>query len=72
MIVDKIDNILFYKPMVNNLESDISELNTVNEYDSIKDAERLDGDKSHNMLISKGMFYIAFPHDGHKPVSHIK
>ncbi len=132
MIVDKIDNILFYKPMVNNLEAginainevdnleegkytfeggyfmiqkghtkpmeegtfeahrkyvdvqiviegseeiawaDISELNTVNEYDSIKDAERLDGDKSHNMLISKGMFYIAFPHDGHKPVSHIK
>ncbi|MBC5996535.1 DUF386 domain-containing protein [Romboutsia ilealis] len=132
MIVDKIDNILFYKPMVNNLEAgikaikeikileegkytfeggyfmiqkgdtkpmdegtfeahrkyvdiqivvegseeiawaDISELKTVNIYDSVKDVERLDGDKSHNILISKGMFYIAFPHDGHKPVSHIK
>lgn len=132
MIVDKIDNILFYKSMVNNLESginaikeikvleegkytfdggyfmiqkgdtkpmqegtfeahrkyvdvqivvegseeiawaDISELKTVKSYDSEKDVERLDGDKSYNMLISKGMFYIVFPHDGHKPVSHTK
>ena len=132
MIVDKIDNLLFYKSMVNNLEAgvesikqleilevgkypfeggffmvqkgetkpmeegtfeahrkfvdvqivvdgaeevawkDLAELETVIEYDEVKDAERLNGDKSNSMLISKGMFYIAFPHDGHKPVSHTR
>ncbi len=130
MIIDKLDNIMFYEPMVKNLNkglqavnalkileedkyqfeggyfmvqkgetkplsegtfeahrkyvdvqivmegseevafADISDLETVVSYDPDKDCERLSGDRSHHILISKGMFYMAFPHDGHKPVSH--
>ena len=35
-----------------------------------KDAERLTGAREHVMRITKGMFYAAFPRDGHQPVSH--
>lgn len=48
----------------------LENLTTVIPYNPEKDAERLDGAKDHVMLISKGMFYAAYPHDGHKPVSH--
>ncbi|WP_455542180.1 YhcH/YjgK/YiaL family protein [Intestinibacter sp.] len=132
MIIDKLDNILFYKSMIPNLElgleavnklktytegryefeggyfmvqkgetkpmeegtfeahrkyidiqivvegkeeiawSDISDLETVIPYNEEKDAERLNGDKTHNMVISEGMFYVAFSHDGHKAISHTK
>lgn len=48
----------------------ISELTSVIPYDPQKDAERFDGTKEHVMLISAGMFYAAYPKDGHKPVSH--
>lgn len=41
-------------------------------YQPEKDQERLDGPKDHVMLISEGMFYAAFPHDGHKAVSHTR
>lgn len=50
--------------------SDITDLVTAIEYDPEKDAERLTGSFDHVMKISEGMFYAAFPHDGHKPVSH--
>lgn len=50
--------------------SDITDLVTAIEYDPQKDAERLTGSFDHVMKISEGMFYAAFPHDGHKPVSH--
>lgn len=50
--------------------ADIKDLETETPYDPQKDAERFNGDKSHHILISEGMFYAAFPHDGHKPVSH--
>ena len=40
-------------------------------YDAGKDMARYDGDRSHHMLIGTGMFYIAFPKDGHKAVSHV-
>lgn len=50
--------------------SDICDLTTVSEYSIEKDAERFLGDLSHSMKISAGMFYMAFPHDGHKPVCH--
>lgn len=46
------------------------ELTTAIEYNPEKDAERLDGPKEHTMKISAGMFYIAYPADGHKPISH--
>lgn len=52
--------------------SDICDLTTAIPYNAEKDAERLSGDTSHSMKVSSGMFYIAFPHDGHKPVSHTK
>lgn len=52
--------------------SDIRDLKSELAYDSEKDAERLSGNFDHVMRISKGMFYAAFPHDGHKPVSHTK
>lgn len=49
---------------------DITDLTTVIEYNPEKDAERLSGSFEHVIKISEGMFYMAFPHDGHKPVSH--
>ncbi|MDO4299047.1 MAG: YhcH/YjgK/YiaL family protein [Lachnospiraceae bacterium] len=50
----------------------LSELTSVIPYDEAKDAERFDGTKENTMLISGGMFYAAYPKDGHKPVSHSK
>ena len=50
--------------------SEISQLTTTIPYREEADIERLEGNTDHHMLISKGMFYIAFPHDGHKAVSH--
>lgn len=52
--------------------SDIKDLESVVDYDNLRDVERLDGNKQNHMLISKNMFYIAFPHDAHKAVSHTK
>lgn len=49
---------------------DITDLATSIEYNPEKDAERLTGKLDHVIKISEGMFYAAFPHDGHKPVSH--
>lgn len=49
---------------------DIRKLETVILYQPEKDAERLKGNYDHVMKITKGMFYVAFPHDGHQPVSH--
>ena len=45
-------------------------LNSVIPYNEEKDQERLDGERKHSMLISEGMFFAAFPQDGHKAVSH--
>lgn len=49
---------------------DLKDLTSVIPYNPEKDQERFDGPKENIMLISKGMFYAAFPHDGHKAVSH--
>lgn len=40
-------------------------------YDSESDKERLEGSKEHHMLITKGMFWAAFPQDAHKAISHM-
>ena len=40
-------------------------------YDETTDKERLDGSRMHHMLVSEGMFWAAFPHDGHKDISHV-
>lgn len=49
---------------------DRSKLVPVIPYNEEKDQERLDGIKNHTILISEGMFFAAFPQDGHKAVSH--
>ena len=46
------------------------DLKTVTPYNEQKDVEFLEGSFDHVMKISAGMFYIVFPHDAHKPVSH--
>lgn len=48
----------------------LCQLTSVIPYAPEKDAERFDGTKEHTLLVSAGMFYAAFPQDGHKPVSH--
>lgn len=50
----------------------LSDLTVVLEYDPEKDAERLQGKLDHVMRITEGMFYAAFPSDGHKAISHTK
>ncbi len=49
---------------------DILKLETVIPYDAQKDAQRLTGEREHVIKITKGMFYAAFPRDGHQPVAH--
>lgn len=40
-------------------------------YNEHKDATYYSGEAVSSMQIGKGMFYIVFPHDGHKAVRHI-
>lgn len=51
---------------------DIRNLETTVPYDAQKDAQRLTGSRDHVIKITKGMFYAAFPQDGHQPVAHTK
>ncbi|SHI56620.1 YhcH/YjgK/YiaL family protein [Dethiosulfatibacter aminovorans DSM 17477] len=50
--------------------ADLPDLKEEIAYNPEKDALYLSGNIMHNMKVSKGMFYIAFPHDGHKAVRH--
>lgn len=50
--------------------SDIRDLVEAVPYNADKDALYLEGCTDHFIRISEGMFYIAFPHDGHRPVRH--
>lgn len=49
---------------------DIADLSTAIPYNPEKDQERFTGTFEHVMKISAGMFYAAFPKDGHKAISH--
>lgn len=40
-------------------------------YDEASDKERLEGSTEHHLLITKGMFWVAFPQDAHKAISHV-
>ncbi len=51
---------------------ELGKLQTVIPYDVQKDVQRLIGTRDHVMQITKGMFYVAFPQDGHQPVAHTK
>lgn len=50
--------------------SEIRDLKTEIPYNEKKDAEYLSGSFNHTMLMTEGMFYVAYPHDGHRPVRH--
>lgn len=50
---------------------DINDLEVEIPYNEEKDAIRYTGEELHNINITKGMCYVAFPHDGHKAVKHI-
>ena len=49
---------------------DIRKLTAVTLYDAEKDVQRFNGSRDHVMKITTGMFYAAFPQDGHQPNSH--
>ncbi len=51
---------------------DIRKLTVTVPYDPEKDAQRLTGSREHTMKITQGMFYAAFPWDGHQPVAHTR
>lgn len=51
---------------------DIRQLTVIVPYDPENDAQRLTGPHEHVMKITRGMFYAAFPQDGHQPTAHTK
>lgn len=51
---------------------ELSDLTEVIPYDAEKDAARYTGSFAHQIRISAGMFWAAFPTDGHKAISHTK
>lgn len=50
---------------------ELADLTTAIPYDEKSDKERFDGRRDHHMLVSEGMFWAAFPRDGHKVISHV-
>lgn len=51
---------------------ELSDLTEAIPYDAEKDAARYTGTFEHQIKITKGMFWAAFPTDGHKAISHSK
>lgn len=51
---------------------ELKELTEVIPYDEAKDMARYTGTFEHQIKITKGMFWAAFPSDGHKAISHSK
>lgn len=49
---------------------DYDQLESIVPYDELTDKERLIGPMNQRILINEGMFWIAFPSDGHLAVSH--
>ena len=50
----------------------LDQLTCVLPYDTASDKARYQGTHKHTLLMEKGMFWIAFPSDGHQAVSHSK
>lgn len=50
--------------------SDLDDLKEEGEYNGDNDKAAYTGSEENVMKITAGMFYIAFPHDGHKAVRH--
>ncbi len=51
--------------------ADLRNLTSVIPYNAEKDVERFFGPHDHVIKVTEGMFYVAFPQDGHQAVSHI-
>ena len=54
------------------IPAEIKDLTEAIPYDAEKDAARYTGTFEHQIMVSKGMFWAAFPQDGHKAISHSK
>lgn len=50
--------------------SDIEDLTAAGEYNLETDKKSMKGNFNHVIKISEGMFYIVFPHDGHRAACH--
>ena len=50
--------------------AEIDDLTASVPYNTEKDAAYYTGSTKNHMLIDEGMFFVAFPHDGHKAVRH--
>lgn len=49
----------------------LDELRQENIYDEVSDKQKFKGDHLHHMTITKDMFWVAFPWDGHQAISHV-
>ena len=49
----------------------LSDLKEEIAYNEEKDAARYTGENNHTIHVTAGMCYVAYPHDGHKPVRHV-
>lgn len=49
---------------------DLDDLETVIPYDESTDKVKLSGPTTHRMIIGEGMFWVAFPSDGHQAIAH--
>lgn len=51
--------------------AELEDSNNTIPYDEVKDAAYYEAAETHNLYVSEGMFYVAFPHDAHKAVRHL-
>lgn len=51
--------------------AELSDLKEETAYNEEKDAARYTGENNHTVHVTAGMCYVAYPHDGHKPVRHV-
>lgn len=51
--------------------AELSDLTEEIPYNEEKDAARYSGEIKHTLHVTAGMCYVAYPHDGHKPVRHL-
>lgn len=52
--------------------AEIGDLEEAAPYNEQKDAVYFSGPEKNHIQVDAGMFYIAFPHDGHKAIRHLQ
>jgi len=50
--------------------ADLGDLKTTLPYDEVSDKEKLSGKTTHRIWVTEGMFWVAFPRDGHQAIAH--